>query len=104
MLANTRPDRSSLYWLVALLLVLPLTTGAQENTIDLESTFKGNQEQPKVLYIVPWRKIEGPDAVYQPLESLIEENLSLIDRDEFRREVNYKRASSLPSDGQIPES
>lgn len=63
----------------------------QTQSIELESTFKGNQEQPKVLYIVPWQKIDAPDAYYQPLESLINESFELIDRDEFRREIRFRK-------------
>ena len=79
---------------LSLTLCLSAVAGAQDNTLELESTIKGNQEQPKVLYIVPWRKIEGPDSVYQPLESLIAENFSLIDREEFRRQVKYRREAA----------
>jgi len=64
---------------------------AQNKTIELESTFKGNQEQPKVLYIVPWQKIAAPEAFYQPLESLVDESFELLDRDEFRRVIKFKR-------------
>lgn len=74
---------------LVLSLVLSQNAIAQNQTIDLESTFKGNQEQPKVLYIVPWQKIDAPEAYYQPLESLINENFELLDRDEFRREVRF---------------
>ena len=70
-------------------IVLSHNAIAQNQSIDLESTFKGNQEQPKVLYIVPWQKIDAPEAYYQPLESLINENFELLDRDEFRREVRF---------------
>ena len=64
---------------------------AQNKTIELESTFKGNQEQPKVLYIVPWQKIAPPEAFYQPLESLVDESFELLDRDEFKRAIKFKR-------------
>lgn len=64
---------------------------AQNKTIELESTFKGNQEQPKVLYIVPWQKIAAPEAFYQPLESLVDESFELLDRDEFKRTIKIKR-------------
>lgn len=60
------------------------------NTIELQSTFKGNQEQPKVMYIVPWKKIKAPAAAYQPLDSLIGANFEFIDREEFRRGVAYR--------------
>jgi hypothetical protein len=74
---------------LVLSLVFSQSAIAQNQSIDLESTFKGNQEQPKVLYIVPWQKIDAPEAYYQPLESLINENFELLDRDEFRREVRF---------------
>lgn len=60
------------------------------NTIELQSTFKGNQEQPKVMYIVPWKKIKAPAAAYQPLDSLIGANFEYLDRDEFRRGIAYR--------------
>lgn len=49
----------------------------------------GNQELPKVLYIVPWKKSELPDLSEPPLESLIDEALSPIDRNVFRRQIEY---------------
>ena len=81
---------------LSLLFIIGLTFNvssalAQNKTIELESTFKGNQEQPKVLYIVPWQKIAAPEAFYQPLESLVDESFELLDRDEFRRVIKFKR-------------
>ena len=52
----------------------------------------GNQELPKVLYIVPWKKSEVPDMNQPPLESLIDEALQPIDREVFQRQVNYHHA------------
>ena len=52
----------------------------------------GNQELPKVLYIVPWKKSEVPDMNQPPLESLIDEALQPIDREVFQRQVNYYHA------------
>ena len=63
------------------------------NTIELQSTFKGNQEQPKVMYIVPWKKIKAPAASYQPLDSLIGANFRYLDRDEFRRGIAYRKGA-----------
>lgn len=62
---------------------------AQDNTLDLKSTFKGNQEQPKVMYIVPWQAIQAPPASYRPVSSLISENFQLVDREEFQRNVHF---------------
>ena len=58
--------------------------------LDLEaSVVTGNRELPKVLYIVPWKKAEMGDLPEQPFNSLLDEALAPIDRDEFRREVSY---------------
>ena len=86
--------------LVVLLCLYSAQVTAQNHTIELESTFKGNQEQPKVLYIVPWQKISAPESYYQPLESLIDENFELLDRDEFKRELKFKRQLSREVDSQ----
>ena len=63
-----------------------------EPTINLKSTIKGNQEQPSVIYIVPWKTLAAPPAAYQPLKSTLQANYQLIDRDEFRRELRSRRA------------
>ena len=71
------------------LLVGATGTFAQDNTLELKSIFKGNQEQPKVMYIVPWQAIEAPPASYRPVSSLIAENFQLLDREEFQRNVHF---------------
>ncbi|MDH5180009.1 MAG: hypothetical protein OEZ39_06805 [Gammaproteobacteria bacterium] len=52
----------------------------------------GNQELPKVLYIVPWKKSELPDLSEPPLASLIDEALVPIDRNVFMRQIEYYQA------------
>jgi hypothetical protein len=49
----------------------------------------GNRELPKVLYIVPWKKPLPGDLSGKPLVSVLDEALAPIDRDVFRRQVNY---------------
>jgi len=60
----------------------------------------GNQELPKVLYIVPWKKSELPDLSDPPLESLIDEALKPIDRNVFRRQVEFYQTLNAPQDQQ----
>ncbi len=73
------------------MLLVSVVARAQESVLDLQTTFKGNQEQPSVLYIVPWQKVDAPPMMYQPLQRLIDESLKPIDRDEFRREAAFVR-------------
>ena len=54
----------------------------------------GNRELPKVLYIVPWKKADLGDLPAQPFNTLLDEALTPVDRDVFRREVTYYGAVS----------
>jgi len=57
---------------------------------DLEGTqIIGSRELPKVLYIVPWKSPEAGDLVKMPVDSLLDEALAPVDRDVFRRQVQY---------------
>ena len=49
----------------------------------------GNQELPKVLYIVPWQKSDPGDLMGRPVNTLLDEVLAPIDREEFIRQVEY---------------
>jgi hypothetical protein len=67
--------------------------GNAKDTLDLDSTaITGNQELPKVLYIVPWRGAELGDLVGRPVNSLLDEVLEPVDRDVFRRQNRYFEA------------
>ena len=65
------------------------STGVMDE-IDLGRTeITGNQELPKVLYIVPWQKSEPGELSGRPVNSLLDEVLAPIDRSEFIRQVDY---------------
>lgn len=49
----------------------------------------GNRELPKVLYIVPWKKPLQGDLSGRPPGGVLDEALSPVDRDVFRRQVRY---------------
>jgi hypothetical protein len=56
------------------------------------ATVTGDREQPKVMYIVPWKKSDIGDLAGKPLNSLVDEILAPVDRDVFKREVVYYKA------------
>ena len=63
--------------------------------LDLGTTVvTGNRELPKVLYIVPWKRADLGDLPSQPFNTLLDEALTPVDRDVFRREVTYYGAVS----------
>ena len=68
----------------------PATARKTNDRIDLDTTVvTGNRELPKVLYIVPWKKADIGDLPAQPFNTLLDEVLTPVDRDVFRREVTY---------------
>ncbi len=66
-------------------------TGARVmDEIELDRTeITGNQELPKVMYIVPWKKADPGDLIGKPINTLLDEVLAPIDREEFVRQVGY---------------
>lgn len=79
---------------VIAMLLLVNTVFAQKPIVTLQSTVKGNQEQPKVLYIMPWQKADRVQLNYQPMQGIVSDVFSNIDRDEFLREVRFKKQLS----------
>jgi len=49
----------------------------------------GNQELPTVMVIVPWQKADPSDLIGRPVNTLLDEVLAPIDREEFIRQVDY---------------
>jgi hypothetical protein len=64
--------------------------GKAEDHLQLDTTqITGNQELPKVLYIVPWKRADLGDLLGKPANSLLDEVLEPVDRDVFKRENRY---------------
>lgn len=86
-----------------LLLLLAVHSHAQE-TIKLESTISGNQEQPQVLYMLPWKVPDSPalkfDALNRPFRDVFEH----VERDELRRELQSSVMIKEPLEGTVESS
>lgn len=64
--------------------------GQEEEVINLGTTVTGNQEQPKVLYIVPWKQAEDDSLLYQALNpSAVDRIFSHVERSEHRRQIEF---------------
>ena len=61
-----------------------------QDRADIDKTqIIGNRELPKVLYIVPWKKPLPGTLSGRPVQSVLDEALSPVDREVFRRQVDY---------------
>ena len=78
----------------------------QNDRLDLDTTIvTGNRELPKVLYIVPWKKADIGDLIGRPANSLLDEVLTPVDREVFRRQTDYftkLNAEAAPPAGPPP--
>ncbi len=66
------------------------TLRRQLRALNLDATaIRGNQELPKVMYIVPWKEPATAELAGRPVNSLVEEALAPVDREVFRRQTRY---------------
>lgn len=66
----------------------PAARGSE--VVNLSATIVGNQEQPTVLYIVPWKPAEDTTILYLPLSSKAMEHIfGHVERVEHQRQVQY---------------
>jgi hypothetical protein len=76
--------------LFTILCVMLSTSGYAADRMNMKGTkIRGNQELPKVLYIVPWKQAKVPNLNQPPLKSLINEALTPVDREVFQRKIRY---------------
>ncbi|MEM7083312.1 MAG: hypothetical protein AAF465_11310 [Pseudomonadota bacterium] len=65
-------------------------TSEARSSIQLKTTsVTGSRELPKVLVIVPWKTSEAIGPGERPLSSLVEDALTPVDPDVFRRQLDY---------------
>jgi hypothetical protein len=58
-----------------------------EARINLQTTVTGNQEQPRVMYILPWQSPASPELEMEMLSSQEDAVFGHVERDELAREL-----------------
>jgi hypothetical protein len=59
----------------------------QSATINLQTTITGNQEQPRVLNILPWQSPASENVDFESLENVEKSAFNHVEREELRREL-----------------
>ena len=83
---------------------LPSLAAAQEPVVTLRATVTGNQEQPRVMYILPWQAPQPTEFEYQPAQALADDLFRRLDRDEYARELKYREALDAAASSTEPET
>ena len=74
------------------------TANGGETTVNLGTTIQGNQEQPKVLYIVPWAPASGPgelDPLGRQGNNVFRRVFVPVERIELRRQMHYLKQQQI---------
>ena len=83
--------------LAMLALALVAASAHAQDRAEIDQTkIIGNRELPKVLYIVPWKKPLPGQLSGKPATSVLDEVLAPVDRDVFRRQVQYHAQVEAP--------
>jgi hypothetical protein len=64
--------------------------------IQLEETIRGNQEQPKVLTIVPWQSPKTKQALPSPIVDRINKTFVPLQREELKRQIHILNKKNIP--------
>lgn len=86
---NVTVNLKALLFLGATALTSGLAIAQDEGgeVINLESTIIGSQEQPKVLYIIPWKQANSLEKIESTLPNAIHHTFQHQEYSELQREI-----------------
>jgi hypothetical protein len=73
-----------------------IVNAQQPAVIKLEETIRGNQEQPKVLTIVPWQSPKTKQALPSPIVERINKKFVPLQQDELKRQIQILNTYPKP--------
>lgn len=83
---NLRPR----IWLISVLMVATLSEAAENPPADdVAISIHGNQEQPTVLYIVPWQDAVDNRILLEQSTPRLQHIFKQLERREHQREIQY---------------
>ncbi len=78
-------------WLMVSAYVSAQGNGGETGVLHLETEIQGNQEQPKVLYVIPWEAPSGPgelDPLGRHRGNVFERAFAPVERPELQRQLD----------------
>jgi hypothetical protein len=97
--------KKELLCLMLTMLSCQVTAQQPADVIQLEDTIRGNQEQPKVLTIVPWQTANVKHSLPSQIVERINKGFQPLERDEFTRQLQFLTQQindSYPEQGLTP--
>jgi len=80
--------------LLVLLLATSVMARAEEAPLQLDDVaIVGNRERPRAVTLVPWRAAPRATLSGRPAGSVLDQPLAPLEREIFRRRIEYARAA-----------
>lgn len=78
---------------ILLLTSLVASTGAlSRDVLEIQGmSVKGNAEQPKVLYLVPWQATSNPQGIEHPPVDKIDGAVTFLEPEIFQKQLYFRR-------------
>ena len=87
---------TAMCFVLSLGLLANIANAQQPAVIQLEETIRGNQEQPKVLTIVPWQSPKTKQALPSPIVDRINKTFLPLQRNELKRQIHILHNKNIP--------
>jgi hypothetical protein len=82
---------------VLFLLGLGCVAHAGDEAVRTMSTaIVGNQEQPQMLFMVPWQAVSGSDTMSREFSTDLQSLYGMVERDTFVRELRFRNRVVSP--------
>lgn len=78
-----------------LLFMAGIVSADDDMSIQLQSTFVGDKEQPSVSYFLPWQGMGSPDKLFRNIEGKNDDSLQPVDREVLVRTMRMYNEMNL---------
>ena len=93
---KTKRHLAAMCFAIPIGLLSNIVNAQQPAVLKLEETIRGNQEQPKVLTIVPWQSPKTKQALPSPIVERINKKFVPLERDELKRQIQILNIKNIP--------
>ncbi len=81
--------------IMTVMLLAQIATGSAAERIELKGVVRGNQEQPGVLFLVPWQNPPSPEIGTEAPPTHLDAWLRPVSRERFRRQIYFRNHLEL---------
>ncbi len=95
-LSSRGAGTAALVWLIAALTFAGMVRAENDQRLDMEGTsIRGNEEQPKVLFVIPWKARESVPLANEAPRIPAQPEIRPLERSEFRAGMYYRQHRAI---------